>query len=111
MYKRSLHVGDPVEGGVSIPSKNYEDQKSTKTSGLTSSNKLNQSKVQGQTQSSLKTVGRQTSNPKTTTKIWLRNVLKEHFILFLFYYLSLLIAKNYLSIVIIFLFYHDLQYF
>jgi len=69
VYKRSLHVGDPVEGGVSIPSKNYEDQKSTKTSGLTSSNKLNQSKVQGQTQSSLKTVGRQTSNPKTTTKI------------------------------------------
>ncbi len=72
MYKRSLHVGDPVQGGVAIPSKNYEDQKSmksTKTSGLTSSNKLNQSKVQGQTQSSLKTVGRQTSNPKVTSKI------------------------------------------
>jgi len=60
VYKRSLHVGDPVDGGVSIPSKNFEDQKSmksTKTTGLASSNKLNQSKVQGQTQTSMKTVG------------------------------------------------------
>jgi len=77
VYKRSLHVGDPVEGEVSIPSKNFEDQKSmksTKTTGLTSSNKLNQSKVQGQTQTTLKstkpigtfgTAGRQCSNPKT----------------------------------------------
>jgi len=74
VYKRSLHVGDPVDGGVTIPSKNFEDQKSTKTTGLASSNKLNQSKVQGQTQTTLKstkpigtfgTVPRLASNPKT----------------------------------------------